>query len=80
MEPITATAIATAVIPFVTAGLKRIFTKRLPENVRPGINAVIPLLLGMVSAGLYTYQETGDVWFAVAVGCRWRGVVSSRHR
>lgn len=77
MEPITVSAIATAVIPFVTAGVKRLFTKRLPERIRPGINTIIPLVLGMVSAGIYTYQQTGDVWFALANGLGAGGVASS---
>lgn len=77
MDPITVTALITAVIPFLTAGLKKLFTKNLPDRVRPGINAVIPLVLGMVSAGLYTYQQTNDPWTAVAAGLGSGGVASS---
>lgn len=77
MEPITAAALITAIIPFITAGLKRLFTKRLPDRIRPGINAVIPLVLGMVSAGLYTYQQTGDIWAGLATGLGSGGVASS---
>jgi Kef-type K+ transport system membrane component KefB len=77
MDPISASAVATVAIPFITAAIKKLFTKKLPDNVQPGINTVLPLVLGMVSAGLYTYTQTHNVWGAVAAGLGAGGVASS---
>lgn len=77
MDPITIAALITTGIPFVTAGLKKLFTKNIPDKYRSGVNAVIPLVLGIVSTGLYTYQQTNNVWAAVAAGLGSGGVASS---
>ena len=77
MDPVTAGALITAVIPFVTAGVKRLFTKKVPEKYRHGVNCVIPLVLGIISTGLYTYQQTNDVWVSLAAGLGSGGVASS---
>lgn len=77
MDPITISAIATAVIPFVTAGIKKLFTKNLPEEMQSGVHAVIPLVLGILSSGLFTYQQTHDVWVSIAAGLGSGGVASS---
>lgn len=69
MDPITVSALITAGIPFVTAGLKRLITRKLvtPEK-QPGINTLIPLVLGILSTGLYTYSQTHDVVLSIAAG------------
>lgn len=78
VDPVTITALFTAVIPFVTAGVKKVFTRSMEAtDTRSGINAVIPLVLGILSAGLYTYRTTHNVWGAVAAGLGSGGVASS---
>jgi hypothetical protein len=77
MDPITAGALITFAIPFVTAGLKKLFTKNMPDAYRSGVNAVIPIVLGILSTGLFTYQQTRNVWVSVAAGLGSGGVASS---
>jgi len=55
MEPLTLIAIITALIPFATALIKKIFkTDELP--VGSGINTLIPLVIGIISAGLTAHS------------------------
>lgn len=77
MDPIAASALITTVIPFITAGIKKLFTKKLPDKYRYGVNAVIPLALGILSSGLYTYSQTRDIWASLAAGLGSGGVASS---
>ncbi len=78
MNPLAFTGLATAVIPFVTAGVKRLFTKNLPESdTKTGVHALIPIVLGILSAGLYTYVQTHDAWQALAAGLGSGGAASS---
>ncbi len=76
MEPITIVTLITAVIPFATTALKKLFkTNDLPKS--HGINALIPILLGILSAGVYEYQRTHDWMTALVVGLSSGGVASS---
>lgn len=80
MDPITICALITSGIPFLTAAVKRFTTKKMaktPDKTKAGINAVIPLVLGILSTGLYTYSQTNDVLAAIAAGLASGGVASS---
>ena len=78
MDPITVGALMTAGIPFLTAAIKRVFTKKMvPESAQPGVHTVIPLVLGILSTGLYAYSQTKNVWAAVAAGLGSGGAASS---
>ncbi len=71
-------ALITTGIPFITAAVKRLTTKKLPDSKTvSGINAVIPLVIGILSTGLYTYAQTHDWMQAVAAGLASGGVASS---
>lgn len=76
MDPVILSLI-TVGIPFVTAGIKKLITKKFSEDVQPGINTVIPLVVGILSAGIYSYQQTHNVWVALAAGLGSGGVASS---
>jgi len=77
MDPVTI-ALITAGIPFITAGFKKIFnTDSFTSKAKAGINTLIPIVLGILSAGLYSYQQTGDLVTAVAIGLGSGGVASS---
>lgn len=75
--PIAIGVLITTAIPFVTAAAKKFLTKKVSEKYRHGVNAIIPLVLGIVSTGLYTYQQTKDVLVSVAAGLGSGGVASS---
>jgi len=78
MEPVSIVAIITAAIPFVTALAKKLFkTDQLEETKRKGINALIPILLGVLSSGFYEYSRSHDWITALAVGLGSGGVASS---
>lgn len=78
MEPMTTVAIITAALPFVTAGFKKLFkTERLSYDARKGVNALLPVLLGIASSGLYSYSQGSDWVTALAVGLGSGGAASS---
>lgn len=78
MEPITIVTLLTAVIPFVTTLAKKAFqTKKLNDTTRQGVNALIPIVLGILSTGLYTYSQTNDWVAALAIGLGSGGAASS---
>lgn len=78
MEPVSIVAIITAAIPFVTAIAKKLFkTEQLEESKRKGINALIPIVLGILSSGLYEYSRSQDWVTALAVGLGSGGAASS---
>ena len=80
MDPITIVALLTAAIPFITKGVKKLIEKRtakLDEPVRKGVHTLIPIVLGVLSSGLYSYAETGDWVTAMAVGLGSGGAASS---
>ena len=51
MEPITLYTIITAVIPFGTALVKKLFK----TEEKKGINALLPIVIGILSSGLVAY-------------------------
>lgn len=79
MEPITTIAVITAAIPFVTSLFKKVFktNKIKSDKARKGIHALIPVLIGVLSSGLYAYQNGADWVTALAVGLGSGGVAST---
>jgi hypothetical protein len=78
MEPMTVVAAITAAIPFVTAGIKRILTRRVQDDEkRRGINTLIPVVLGILCAGLYDFSQHQNWAQALAVGLGSGGAASS---
>ena len=78
MDLLTAGALITAFIPFVTAGLKKLFTRKMPDtDLKTGVHTLIPIVLGILSTGLYMYQKTHDPWVALAAGLGSGGAASS---
>lgn len=78
MEPVSVVALITAAIPFVTAlGKKLLHTDRLSEKPRKGIHALLPVLLGVLSSGLYAYSQGNDWVTALAIGLGSGGAAAS---
>jgi len=78
MEPMSVVALITAAIPFVTALAKKLLkTDRLPEKPRKGINALLPVLLGVLSSGIYAYSQGNDWMTALAIGLGSGGAAAS---
>lgn len=78
MEPISIVALITTVIPFVTALAKKLFkTDQLEETKRKGVNALIPVLIGILSSGAYAYSQGQDWMTALAIGLGSGGTASS---
>lgn len=78
MEPVTIVTLLTAVIPFLTAALKRILpTSQLDEAKRSGLHALLPIVLGILSSGLYEYSRNKNWITALAVGLGSGGAASS---
>jgi len=78
MEPVSIVALITAAIPFVTAIAKKLFkTDQLEETKRKGINALIPIIFGILSSGFYEYSRSHNWVTALAIGLGSGGVASS---
>lgn len=78
MEPVSVVALITAGIPFVTALAKKFLnTDRLPEKPRKGLHALLPVLLGVLSSGLYAYSQGNDWMTALAIGLGSGGAAAS---
>lgn len=78
MEPMSVVAMITAAIPFVTALVKKFLnTERLPEKPRKGLHALLPVLLGVFSSGLYAYSQGNDWMTALAIGLGSGGAAAS---
>lgn len=77
MEPISAVAVITAVLPFVTAGLKKILKTDKWGPKKSGWNALLPVVLGVASSGVYAYANGSDVVSAIAIGLGSGGAASS---
>lgn len=78
MEPISIITLITTAIPFVTTAAKKLFnTEKLEEKQRKGINALLPVLIGIASSGLYTYSQGTDWVTALAIGLGSGGAASS---
>jgi len=78
MEPVSIVALITAGIPLVTAVFKKVFkTDQLDEKPRKGVNALIPVVLGILSSGLYSYSQGQDWMTALAIGLGSGGAAAS---
>lgn len=78
MEPVSVISLITVLIPFLTTAVKKLCrTDKLEETKRKGINALIPIVLGIISAGAYEYSRSGDWVNALAVGLGSGGAASS---
>ncbi len=78
MEPITIITLLTAGIPFLTAAIKKILrTEKWPEDHRKGWHGLIPIVLGILSTGLYEKSRGSDWVTALAVGLGSGGAASS---
>lgn len=77
MEP-TTLGLITAAIPFVTSAAKKVFhTERLEVKKRKGLNALLPVLIGVLSSGLYAFSQGQDPITALAIGLGSGGVAAS---
>ncbi|MCG3204943.1 MAG: hypothetical protein KCHDKBKB_02460 [Elusimicrobia bacterium] len=77
MEPASMIAIITAAIPFVTAAAKRILKTDTWGERKRGWNALLPILIGVVSAGVYAHSQGSDWVTSLAIGLGSGGVASS---
>lgn len=78
MEPASIIAVITMGIPFVTALVKKVFkTKQLEEIPQKGAHALIPVIIGILSSGLYAYSHGQDWVTALAIGLGSGGAASS---
>ena len=78
MEPISIVALITSAIPFITTVAKKLFkTDQLEETKRKGVNALIPVLIGILSSGAYAYGQGQDWVTALAIGLGSGGAASS---
>lgn len=78
MEPISIVALITTAIPFITTAAKKLFkTDQLEETKRKGVNALIPVLIGVLSSGAYAYSQGQDLVTALAIGLGSGGAASS---
>jgi hypothetical protein len=78
MDPITIVSVITVAIPFLTAFVKKLLkTDSTETTASKGINALIPLVLGILTAGAYSYQVDHNLINAFVVGLSSGGVASS---
>jgi hypothetical protein len=77
MEPASIIAIITAAIPFVTAAAKKILKTDTWGEKKRGWNALIPIVIGIVSAGTYAHSQGNDWVTSLAIGLGSGGVASS---
>lgn len=77
MEPASVVALITTVIPFATAGIKKLLKTDHWGDKKRGWNALIPIVLGIVSSGLYAYSNGSDVVTSLAIGLGSGGAASS---
>jgi hypothetical protein len=77
MEPASMIALITAAIPFVTAAAKKILKTDTWGEKKSGWNALIPIVIGIVSAGTYAHSQGNDWVTSLAIGLGSGGVASS---
>jgi len=69
MDPITIGGVITALIPVVTTGVKKLFkTDKLDKDLAKGVNTLIPIVLGILSTGLYAVSQGASWSLALAIG------------
>ena len=77
MEPTSMIALITTLIPFVTAALKKVLKTDQWGEKKTGWNALIPVILGILSSGVYAYSQGSDLPTSLAVGLGSGGAASS---
>lgn len=77
MEPASIIAIITAAIPFVTAAAKKILKTDEWGERKHGWNALLPIVIGIASAGAYAHSQGNDWITSLAIGLGSGGVASS---
>jgi hypothetical protein len=77
MEPTSIVAIITALLPFATAAVKKILKTDQWGEKKTGWNALIPIVLGVVSSGVYAYSQGSDIVTSLAIGLGSGGAASS---
>jgi hypothetical protein len=70
-------AIITAAIPFVTAAAKKILKTDTWGERKRGWNGLLPILIGIASAGVYAHSQGNDWVTSLAIGLGSGGVASS---
>ena len=77
MEPASMIAIITAAIPFVTAAVKKILKTDTWGERKRGWNALLPIAIGITSAGVYALSQGNDWVTSFAIGLGSGGAASS---
>ena len=77
MEPASMIAIITALIPFITAAAKKILKTDQWGEKKSGWNALIPIIIGIASAGVYAHAHGNDWVTSLAIGLGSGGAASS---
>ncbi|MCG3206155.1 MAG: hypothetical protein KCHDKBKB_02882 [Elusimicrobia bacterium] len=77
MEPASMIVLITAAIPFVTAAAKKILKTEKWGEKKSGWNALIPIVIGIVSAGAYAHSQGSDWVTSLAIGLGSGGAASS---
>ena len=78
MDQLIIIAVNTLIIPFVVAGIKKLFrTDKLSEQSRKTLHTILPLAAGILSSGLVEFQKSGNWKLALAVGLGSGGAASS---
>ncbi len=77
MEPTSIVTLITVLIPFATAAVKKILKTDQWGEKKTGWNSLIPIVLGIVSSGVYAYSQGTDVVTSLAIGLGSGGAASS---
>ena len=77
MEPTSIVTLITVLIPFATAAVKKILKTDQWGEKKTGWNALIPIILGIVSSGVYAYSQGTDPVMSLAIGLGSGGAASS---
>ena len=77
MEPISIVTLITVLIPFATAALKKILKTDQWGEKKAGWNALLPIILGIASSGIYTHSQGSDWLTSLAIGLGSGGAASS---
>jgi len=69
VEPVTISMVITALIPVLSTAIKKLFkTDSLDAELKKGVNQLIPLVLGILSTGLYALSQGANWPVALAIG------------
>ena len=69
MDPVSIGALITTLIPVLTTGIKKLFkTDKLDKELSKGVNTLIPIVLGVLSTGIYALSQGANWKLALAIG------------